>query len=135
MVCFFDAQQEYSFDRFTYSPDRGFLILTDEFGHIINATSNFLETFMLDQDINFIEDKVSIEDIFMNLGDYTDEELEKGVETQINQNFIFKQKNVHFSNHLLINVRLMIKCHKLGFNFNFKEIIFQTYEGENSQAY
>lgn len=90
MVTYVDPYEEFTCETFTCNNDQAYVLLTDEYGFIQNTTSNFYDTFLLNQDINFVEDKVNIEEVFIGLADYTDEELARGIQTQINQSFIFK---------------------------------------------
>lgn len=73
IACFIDWHEDFDCGKFVYSPSQDYMILADENGFIINVTKKFAKSFLFNNDINFMEDKINIEDLFIKISDFTDE--------------------------------------------------------------
>lgn len=80
-------------DEHNYGSDQAYMLLTDENGYIIQISQNVYKTFSMTSIINFEEDKINIEIMFKELSKYTKEELERGIQTTIDSDFLNKNND------------------------------------------
>lgn len=104
--------------------DQCYILLTDDNGFVLSSTANFQKTFLMSNTLNFEDEKLHIDELFTQLSLFSPEELEKGIQTQMNTNFISKQRDATYSRDILIDTKLIIKVHHLHYNFRFKEVLF-----------
>lgn len=81
LVAHFNPFEEQVFENFACNMDQSFTLLAEDNGYIISVSTNFQLNFLNHENIDFEEDRINIDEIFMGLDEYSKEDLKKGINT------------------------------------------------------
>lgn len=132
LVGFFDPVGEIVAQNMNCRFKDAYIVLTDELGYIMCASSNFKTRFFRKEQYAIDDLKINIEEIIIGISDHSEEDLKNGVKAKLSKDVYDAEfPSLTYNDNTQINIMLCSKKYNIPFNVSFKEYIFVETKGDS----